>query len=278
MSLTIALATRGRAKILQKTLDRTLPNIKDPLTRVVVLCDEDDVEMQPFRNFKYEKHRVEFSIAPREDSVGAKFNRVLGIAPADCYLVMVDYVAFTTPGFDEKILEAASIFPDGIGVVYNHMANLSFPFMNAVTAGWVEKTGGIYPEIFPYWFVDHWLDDVARMIGRIAFADVDVKGDFKPPTQGMREPKFWATLFDATTIDRREIAHRIIDSNDFQEPQWRKTLLKTHHPLIEERSMMLNNHVKGMAALDKSSDVRYLRIRAQAEEIMKERFSELEAA
>jgi hypothetical protein len=54
---------------------------------------------------------------------------------------MVDYVAFVTPGFDERVLEAAEVFPDGIGVVYNHLANLSFPFMNAVTKGYVEKPG-----------------------------------------------------------------------------------------------------------------------------------------
>jgi hypothetical protein len=91
------------------------------------------------------------------------------------------------------------------------------------------KNRGIYPEIFPYWFVDHWLDDVARMIGRISYAEVAVKMDAKPPTQGMREPAFWAYLFDATTEERREIARKIIDSPDFQETEWRKKLLRSSH-------------------------------------------------
>lgn len=273
MSLTIALATRGRRKILERTLDRTLPNIKDPNTRLIVLADLDDAETLALQ---HSDKRVEMCVRTREDSVGAKFNRVLKVAPADVYLVMVDYVAFTTPGFDEKILEASSLFPDKIGVVYNNLANLSFPFMNAVTSGYVEKTGGIYPENFPYWFVDHWLDDIAKMIGRIAFTDVQVKMDFKPPTQGHREPAFWATLFDALTLERRRIARSIIDAEDFQEPEWRKNLLRTHHPLIEQRSMMLNNMVKQMAALDQSTDERYLRIRDRAVETMRNCIVEIE--
>lgn len=276
MSLTIALATRGRPALLGKTLARTLSHISRPDTRFVILADADDaktIEMS-----KGDWGRVVWSIEEREDSVGAKFNRVLSIAPANVYMVMVDYVAYVTPGFDQKVLDAASVFPDDIGVVYNHLANLSFPFMNAVTKGYVEKTGSIYPEHFPYWFVDHWLDDIGRMIGRIAFADVQAKADFKPPTQGHREPAFWATLYDALTLERRKIARSIIDSPDFLEPEWRKKLLREHHPLIEERSQILNNMVKGMAAYDKSTDERYERIRGRAVETMKRCMAEMEAA
>ncbi len=272
MRLTIALATRGRPELLKKTLERTMPNIQHPGTRMVVLADLDDEQMDGFAF-----DGVSISRGVRPDSVGEKFNRVLQIARADVYMVMVDYVAYVTPGFDRKILEAASVFPDRIGVVYNHMANLSFPFMNAVTDGYVEKTGGIYPEHFPYWFVDHWLDDIARMIGRVAFADVQVQAHSgKPTTQGHREPAFWATLYDALTLDRRRIARSIIDSEDFQEPEWRKKLLREHYPLIEERSAILNNMVKDMAAYDKTTDARYERIRAKAVSTIKRCISDME--
>ncbi len=273
MSLTIGLATRGRPALLRKTLDRTLPNVRRGDTRLIVLADEDDREMDGFQYGGVEIERL-----PRPDSVGEKWNHAVKVAPADVYMSMCDYVAHVTPGFDEKILEAASVFPDGVGVVYNHMANLSFPFLNAVTHGYVEKTGGMYPEIFPYWFVDHWLDDIARMIDRIAVADVAVHLDFKPQTQSMREPAFWATVYDATTMDRRRIAHSIIDSPDFIESDWRKRILKSHHPLIEERSLMVNSIVKGLPAGDKSTDERYERIRGKAVEIIKARIAEMEAA
>ncbi len=273
MSLTIALATRGRAPSLKRTLDRTIPNLFREDTRLLVLVDEDDEETLE----AVLPSRVEKFIRPRPDSVGAKFNAAVQAAPADVYLAMVDYVAYVTPGFDQKILDA-NVFPDGIGVIYNHMANLSFPYMNAVTQGYVDAAGGMYPEDFPYWFVDHWLDDIARMIDRIAVADVRPFSDFKPPTQSHREPAFWATLFDCLMLERRRIARRIIDSPEFLEPEWRKTLLRSAYPLIEERSLMVNNMVKGMAALDTTTDERYERIRARAVETMNRCIPELEAA
>lgn len=274
MSLTIVLATRNRTGLLQKTLARTLPNVSRSDTRILVMTDADD-----HNTFNETLPKgVERVIIPRPDSVGEKFNIGVKKAPADVYMAMVDYVAYVTPGFDQKVLDAASVFPDGIGVVYNHLANLSFPWLNAVTHGYVELTGGMYPEIFPYWFVDHWLDDVAKIIDRIAFADIHPKMDFKPPTQVHREPMFWATLYDATTDERRRIAHSIIDSPRFIESEWRKKILKTHHPLIEGRSAMLNNMVKQMPAQDQTTDERYQRIRDKAVEIMRSKLQELEAA
>lgn len=278
MSLVIALATRGRPEILKKTLERTLPNIKRPDTSVIVLVDTDDAATLGALWLRQEK-RVALSVLDREDSVGGKFNRVLETHPhASAYMVMVDYVAYVTPGFDQKVLDAAALFPDGIGVVYSHMANLSFPYMNSVTRGYVEKTGGIYPEYFPYWFVDHWLDDIARMIDRIAFADIEAKADFKPTTIGHREPALWATLYDALTLERRAIARGIIDSPDFQEPEWRKELMRQTYPLIEERSRIINTMVKQMAALESTTDERYMRIRARAVDIMKGCIADMEKA
>ena len=44
----------------------------------------------------------------------------------------------------------------------------------APTAGLVAKLGYIYNPEYPFWFVDHELDDICRMIGRYVCVDVDV--------------------------------------------------------------------------------------------------------
>lgn len=271
MKLSIILAARGRPLLLASTLAQTLSNIRIASTRLVVALDEDDeLTIAAARQFE---PQVTLSIEPREDTVGAKWNRVLRIAPADVYLTMVDHAAHLTPGFDQKVIEAAAVFPDGIGVVYNHLANLTFSEINGVTAGLVTMMGGkIYPELFPYWFVDHWLDDIARIIGRIAFADVWQTPANKPMTQEMREPAFWGTFYDALAPMRREIAQRVIRSDEFEEPGWRKTLLLSHHPFIEERSVMVNNRVRGLSG-NKTLDLtepRYVRVKQQAVSILRE--------
>src|SRR5262245_65609119 len=122
-------------------------------------------------------------LEPRAFSLGEKYNRILTLAPADVHLVMVDYAPHITEGFDEEILKAASIYSDGYAVIYNWWANLSFPGINAVTAKLAERMGGIYPTLYPYWWIDHHLDDIAQMIGRITFAEVAIDVSNRPGTK-----------------------------------------------------------------------------------------------
>ena len=267
MKLCIALATRNRPALLLSTLARTLPNIVRADTALHVMVDDDDAPTREALEKAYSQ-RVVIDVRAREDTVGEKFNRVLSTA-ADVYLVMVDHTPHITKGFDQKILDAAAIFPDGIGVVYNNLVNASFPSTNAVTRKFADLTGYIYPSYFPYWFVDHWFDDIARLCDRIAFADIATDSSRKPETQELREPAWWATFYDAGYRLRRDIAHRIILSPELDEPDWRRKILTTHHPLIETRSRWVNNQVRILSdplekKLNLPHDERYRRIRAKA--------------
>jgi hypothetical protein len=280
MSLSILLTARSRPELLKWTVETTMPNIRDSDTKLVIAIDDDDTEtISAARELSDNDSCVGYSVRPREETLGAKVNRILTIAPADVYLHMVDYRPHLTPGFDTKILEAASLFPDGIGVVYSHMANLSFPEINAVTAGLVKHMGYFYPPYFPYWFVDHWLDDIARLIGRIAVADVQTDGSRRPGTMDRRDVAWWATFYDAAVIHRRKMAHAIINSPEFQEPEWRKKLLLSHHPLIEERSKMINDSARTTRwqMPPEPVDDRYRRAKAAAQVALREWLPDLEA-
>jgi len=281
MSLSIILAARSRPELLRRTVDTTLPNIRDIGTTLLIAVDKDDPEtVSVAMQLEADNHRVFASVKPREDSFGAKYNRVLTEAPADVYLPMADYAPHITPGFDTKILEAASLFPDGIGVVYNHMANLSFPDVNGVTAKFAEKMGYLYPPYFPYWFVDHWVDDIAKLIGRISFADVTLDKSLRPGTHDRREVAWWATFYDAGVVHRRNLARSIVESEDFIEPEWRKKLLLSdYHMLIEGRSKMTNDSARTThwGKPPEAVDDRYRRIKAVAQGLLREWLPELEA-
>lgn len=278
--LSILLTVRSRPELLRWTVDTTVPNIREPDTRLVISADDDDTPdtVAAARDLARKYPCVEVSLAPRECGLGEKVNRVLTVAPADVYLHMVDYRPHITPGFDTKIIEAANLFPDNIGVVYNHMANLSFPEINAVTHGLVRKMGYFYPPYFPYWFVDHWLDDIAKIIGRIAVADVQTDGSRRPGTHDRRDVSWWATFYDAAVVHRRKMAHSIINSDDFLEPEWRKQLLLRHHPLIEERSKMVNDSARSTRwqIPPEQPDARYRRAKSLAQAVLREWIPELE--
>lgn len=271
--LVITLATRGRGPKLVETIKRSMVNWTDPRTVLWVMADADDPQTEECVVKAGLGHRVQLCARDREDTIAEKWNRVVALAPdADLYLVAADDDPYVTPGYDTALIEAGKRFPDGIGMVYGRMANASFSGAVCPTRGLVTMTGGkIFPEMFPYWFVDHWTDDVSRIIGRLSFADIQTDQSNVGKTQELREPAWWATFFDAGYLARRKQAHDIIMSPDFQTPDWHKEILLRHHPLIEYRSRWINDGVRANAkALEgwsglTPSDARYQRIRKKAE-------------
>lgn len=275
MKLTMALASRGRPDLLLDTVKRTVANMVLPDTRLLVCLDEDDKPSREIiENLLGLDSRIKVSVNVREDSRGQKYDRALMSTPADIYMPTCDYAPLLTPGFDKMIVEAAEQFPDGIGVVYTQMANLSFPAYQAMTAKLVAKLGYIYPHYFPFWFIDHWMDDIARMIDRIAYVDVDCtpvirEGGHK--TIGLRDLEFWTTLYDVGRVERRREALSIIA--DLDEPEWRKKALPKNFAMIDDRSAGINQGVRNNAAfieknrggVESEPDERYQRIKAKAD-------------
>ena len=269
--LVISLPTRGRPQQLLDTIRRSTANLVLPNTVLMVQVDADDEATEQAVDAAMDSgkidERVMLSVRPREDTVAAKWNRALSI-PADLYRVDADDAPFVTPGYDAKLLEAAAKFPDGIGMVYGHMANASFSSAVAPTARLCELMGGrIFPEYFPYWFVDHWTDDVSKLIGRISFADVRTDQASVGKTMELREPAFWATWFDVAYKMRRREAEHIIGG-------MMKTATWEHYEInrefIEHRSRWTNHHVRAQAKQLEGwsgltlQDPRYQRVKQKA--------------
>lgn len=274
MRLAISLATRGRPERVLDTIRRSVVNLRHPETILQVQVDEDDkptIEaLETFIELPMATQRIDVNIKPREDTIAEKWNRVLSV-PADVYLVAADDDPYVTEGYDSLICRAAERFPDGIGMVYGHLANLSFSGAVAPTARLCDLMGGvIFPPIFPYWFVDHWTDDLARIIGRISFANIRTDQSKPGVTQEMREPGWWATFYDAAYLYRRRQAHEIIDNAEFICSEWQRDILKSHHPLVEVRSRMINQSVRNESAKlsawagNLQVDERYNRVKQRA--------------
>lgn len=266
MNVTVIIQTRGRPEILKQSLERTLPNVALPTTTLLVEVDDDDQPTLDILDQLPTDKRIKISVKPREDTRGPKYDRALIEAPADIYLCSAEKVVINRDAFDAALVEAALEFPDGIGCVCTPMVNASFPGLQAPTAKLVELMGYIYPPHFPFWFIDHWLDDVCRMIDR--YIMVDIKSDHfslqVPNTIGLKHLDFWSRYFDSLAGERRDLANKIIDALD--DPTWRKVQLRRNFPMVEYRSVWVNEHVRANAAAieqqrgDGAADERYLRI------------------
>lgn len=286
MKLTINIATRGRPDLLRYTIEKTLPHIKRDDTTLMVSVDRDDSPTIAWLRSHDVPERVQWSIKDREDSRGEKYDRALTEAPADVYLPAVDCAPIVTPGFDQIILDRAAMFPDGIGVVRMPYINNVFPpALQAVTAGYVEKVGYIYNPAYPYWFIDHEVHDMARLIGRYLEAPVEVLTAQTRPakTIRLRDVMFWASYYDLMALERRAKARRIIDG--FDGPEWLKAHLRDNYHGIEHEARQINDHVRRNAAAieaqrgdDGPPDEGYVRAKARAEAKLERLFSALKAA
>lgn len=283
--LTIIIPTRSRPVLLQQTLELTMPHVKRDDTRILVCADTDDELTLKYLDAMPKDSRIVYSIQPREDSRAEKYDRALIESPADIYLPTVDCAPLLTSGFDQIILDKAKLFPDGVGCVYAEMANASFPKLQAITAKLIDKLGYMYCPDYPFWFIDHDMDDICRMIGRYVCTDIVLENASLRPakTHRLRDLKFWVNFFDLSALRRRALAHSIIDSPDFDCPAWQKEMLKTWHHVVEARSWYISCGVSSAAKQIEESrgndgppDEGYLRLKAKAEIKMREMFIEAE--
>lgn len=275
--LVISLATRGRPEQLITSVKKSIGNWSHPETMMQIQVDDDDTQtIEALKDpLLFEAHlpldtqRVEVNVGPREDTIAAKWNRILKV-PADVYMYHADDDPYIVKGYDQLTLDAAARFPDGIGAVFGHLANLSFSCTYAATSKYVKKLGFLLPDYFPYWFCDHWTDDLARMLGRISFAHITTDQSKAGVTQEMREPGWWATFYDAAYLFRRDQVMKIFNDPEFQSPLWQKELLLSCFPLIDVRSRMINQSVRNESARlsgwagNLKHDERYMRVKDRA--------------
>jgi len=268
MKLLVSLATRNRPQKLLSTIRVSIANWTHPNTEMMLQVDADDYATLGMLTETKLDPRVKVNIKKREDTIAEKWNRAMS-EPADVYMIGGDDDPVVTQGYDSKILEAAQLFPDGIGMVYGHMSNASFSSIMCPTAKWVEKLGYILPEYFPYWFCDHWIDDLGHMTGRIVHADVRSDQRKVGVTQELREPGWWATWFDAAVQIRRQEALNLIDY--LSEDTLHKAMLRTKYLWVEYRSKWINDNVRAqvrrleaIASANSLKDERYVRVRDKA--------------
>lgn len=288
MNLTINIATRGRPELLRKTVERTLPNIARKDTTLLVSIDSDDAATIDSLPKLPEHPQFVVSVADREDSRGRKYGRALQVAPADVYLPAVDCAPILTAGFDQKILDKAALFPDGMGVVRTPYINGLFPpALQAITAKLVEKIGYIYNPEYPFWFIDHELHDMARLIGRYLEARIEVEtAPMRPArTIRLRDVAFWATYYDLMALERRVKARAIIDGEDFKSPEHVKAHLRDNYHGIEHEARKINEHVRqNAAAIERQRgeegppDEGYTRAKTAAEQKLSAFMGQLKAA
>ncbi len=283
MRINACIACRGRsgelADIVAETIDRT----ELPDTKIVVALDDDDpfsVDVVNMLQGLPDKFIV--SIAPREDSLGAKYNRAAAAYDADLYVLLADDMQIVTLGWDRKFAEAAALSTDGIFCIYfgNTPWPSPMPAAYAVSRKLVDMMGFFMCPHFPFWWHDTTLYEIIEFIGRSVYVDIQISYEHnKNKTRGMRDVNHWASLFAALRPQRWEIAERIIDNPENIDSPLRKTELRHRANQMSDRlhAFDASNRepargqvLETVQGYDAPNDERYQRIYQASQKLMAE--------
>ena len=281
MTVAVCIATRGRPNQLNHTVHAAHKLAVERGTHFSIALDRDDPEILGYSDVQVDPWRI-YSVAAREDSLGAKYNRAMrGANPsATVFVLGVDDAYLSCEGWDKKLLDAASLFEDGIGCIYfgNRSGLGQLPDGMAVTKGWIEKVGFFMPEYFPFWWHDTWVDELARFTGRFVWTDAtwakygasEVNGH---KTTRMREVAWWAKFFDVMRVRRMVQAVNMISELSY--PAWMRDQLlseiaDTAEMLEYRNSLVLNRAAEFEQGYGASHgvDAGYERLKRQAEQML----------
>lgn len=270
MKVTVCIASRGKADGLVEKVEEILAACTLPDTRVSIAFDEDDEA----GIVHFDNPRVVWSVAARADDLGSAFNRCARQCPADLYVCGDDDRSYGPIGWDSLAAEAASKLPAGIGMVAEERADKNaLPDFLAVTEKMASVLGYLMPTHFPFWFIDTWLDEVARMAGCMVRAPITVS--MRPEgTRGMRDLAWWAEFFDRTRPLRHAEASDLLDeiTGGTAPPSAIWSAVMQHDGMLLARNANLRNSATAASiearGYDAVADERYKRTRQRAEELL----------
>lgn len=277
IDLTLCIAARGRPVELERVITETDARVADPARVTISVALDDDDESLSSRAPPTTRSRLVWDVGPREDSLGAKYNRCARNAPSDMYVLGADDNVFATDSWDAIISQTAALFPEQFGFVYFGRLDGTLPTNMAIPHGLIEAQGFMFPEHWPFWFHDTWTDEIAHMIGRVLWANIEVEEiGGRGKTRGLREVPFWTALFDTLRNERVLLARRLSEEIN---PQWLDIQLRQRQDILNlffgHRMMRLRNpataiHFERRMSYDDKPTERYLRIRQKAETLISE--------
>ena len=203
MKIVLTIATRGRPKLLTRTVRETLKNIALEETRVVIAVDDDDKETIEAAESLADDNRVIVSVGKRENTLGGKYNRAHAASGGgDIFINGVDDVSLNEWRWDAKVTKAFNdhFAADGYGLVFIGKPSYQscLPAMIGVSQKMIDRNDGKFmPDVFPFWWHDtHWFD-ISQLTGRVIWIDCGIAHyEGAPKTTRLRDVAFWATLFD----------------------------------------------------------------------------------
>ena len=177
----IAIPSRGRPDYVNRliaTAHSTAANWER--VRIKYYLNDDDPHLKHYEKNLRRQHdtlgdAVQWEVGPDQNTVQS-WNMICESISADYYMLAGDEIKFKTVGWDNKIKETKSQYPDGIFcmAVYDgrpNRAELQRCTQPIVTREWRDALGYFWAPFLWHWHVDQYTGDLAKAINRFVFRE-----------------------------------------------------------------------------------------------------------
>lgn len=174
----------------------------------LIAADKDD---QATISYFYDHQpKVALSVDSRSPYIGSLWNRLAGISRADAFVCLGDDNFITTQHWDDGVAQLCPVGSVGV-FAWNDLASPNQPTNPIISRDWYQLAGRIYPEYFPFWFVDTWLAEVWSFCSGepIQIVPQLVLTGKKGLTKRLRDLPFWWTVYSNLRTERIKEAVRI---------------------------------------------------------------------
>lgn len=267
MKIALLIASRSRPFRLGIALQRiaaTADNLDN--IHIGVWLDDDDPTNSADVVNAFSACRVTLLQGPRPRALGEAHNALAQAIQADIYSVMADDVYPSNRGWD-TLLRACHERLDQPIYCWSHRS--SDPAYPIVTKRWLDAAGGVFTaDLFPYWFDDFWLGEVAELVlgqPMICLSPLKLTGDKGTGTPRMRELRWWYQVFHAARSMRVAEAARIHKSLYGTEMPNRSAVIEDMARGDEMREENADRWETEYSTAEGEPDAGYLAARAKAE-------------
>jgi glycosyl transferase family 2 len=167
IDFSLLLPTRGRVHLVQRLFESVVATCRDARRLEIVLyVDEDDHESRQIVCSSLSLVKI---VGQPRETMG-RMNRACYDASHGRYVILMnDDAVFRTPGWDNRVLQAANDFPDGIALIYGNdldqgEAVPTFPILPRAVC---DVLGGVCPPGYRNLHIESHLLDIFRQLARL---------------------------------------------------------------------------------------------------------------
>lgn len=169
MKISAIMPTRNRPENLERIFNSALDTISKPdMFEFSLRIDNDDILSLPMIEKYKDKLNIRLDTKPRNKKMSEVWNEAWRNATGEIYQMIGDDFIYRTKNWDEEIRKLFEVSQDKIMLVFGKdgIQNGNISTHGFVHKNWTDVLGYFVPTQLNIYYVDTWVDDIARKIKR----------------------------------------------------------------------------------------------------------------